>query len=83
MREMDSISDNILVARIRNSDNDAFKYLFDRYNKKIYLFSLKYLGDSVEAEELVQSVFINIWENRESLDATDSVKSYIYKAAVN
>ena len=41
------------------------------------------LGNNVEAEELVQSVFINVWENRESLDATNSVKNYIYKAAVN
>jgi RNA polymerase sigma-70 factor, ECF subfamily len=79
----DKISDNLLVTRIRHNDTDAFRALYNRYSKKIYFFSLKYLGNNIEAEELVQSVFINVWENRESLDATNSVKSYIYKAAVN
>ena len=81
--EIDKISDNILAARIRYDDKDAFKTLYNRYSKKIYFFSLRYLSDNVEAEELVQSVFINIWVNRESLDSTISVKGYIYKAAVN
>jgi RNA polymerase sigma-70 factor (ECF subfamily) len=41
------------------------------------------LGINEEAEELVQSVFINIWEHRKSLDETMSVKNYIYRSAVN
>jgi RNA polymerase sigma-70 factor (family 1) len=81
--EINNVSDNLLVTRIRQNDTDAFRSLYNRYSKKIYFFSLKYLNNSVEAEELVQSVFINLWENRKSLDATNSVKSYIYKAAVN
>jgi RNA polymerase sigma-70 factor, ECF subfamily len=81
--EHDNVTDNLLVTRIRQNDTRAFKLLYDRYSKKIYFFSLKYLGNNVEAEELVQSVFINVWENRGSLDPGNSVKSYIYKSAVN
>lgn len=76
-------SDNMLIIRIRNDSKDAFKLLYNRYNKKLYYFSLRYLGDNEEAEELVQSVFINIWEHRKSLDETRSVKNYIYQSAVN
>jgi RNA polymerase sigma-70 factor (family 1) len=83
INKIDIVGDDLLVTRIQNNDKDAFKSLYNRYSKKIYFFSIKYLGNSVEAEELVQSVFINVWENRGSLDATNSVKSYIYKAAVN
>jgi len=83
INETNNIDDNLLVTRIRQNDKDAFKSLYSRYSKRIYFFSLKYLGNNVEAEELVQSVFINVWEKRESLDATNSVKSYIYKASVN
>ncbi|RPI69935.1 MAG: RNA polymerase sigma-70 factor, partial [Ignavibacteriales bacterium] len=43
----------------------------------------KFLGSKEETEELVQSVFINIWEQRGSLDETQSVKSYIYRSAIN
>ena len=73
----------MLVIRIRNDSKDAFKMLYDRYSKKLFYFSLRYLGDNEEAEELVQSVFISIWEHRGSLDETMSVKSYIYRSAVN
>lgn len=83
INEIDNISDNLLVTKIQNNDKEAFKLLYNRYNKKIYYFSLKYLGINVEAEELVQSVFISVWENRESLDANGSVRNYIYKSAVN
>jgi RNA polymerase sigma-70 factor (family 1) len=76
-------SDNLYAIRIRNDDKDAFKLLYNRYNKKIYYFSLRYLGNNDEAEELVQSVFISIWEHRKSLDERLNVKSYIYRAAVN
>jgi len=81
--EAENISDNILVNRIRQHDKDAFRSLYNRYNKKIYFFALKYLKNNVEAEELVQSVFINVWVSRESLDQAYGIRSYIYKAAVN
>ncbi|OFY61848.1 MAG: hypothetical protein A2V64_08375 [Bacteroidetes bacterium RBG_13_43_22] len=83
IHDIDNVSDDLLVARIRQNDKDAFKSLYNRYSKKIYFFSLKYLKNTIEVEELVQSVFINVWYNRKSLDASGSVKSYIYKAAVN
>jgi RNA polymerase sigma-70 factor (family 1) len=76
-------SDNLLVIRLRDNNKDAFKLLYNRYSKKLYYFSLRYLGNSEEAEELVQSVFVSIWENRQSLDETLSVKNYIYRSAVN
>ena len=79
----DNISDNLLAIRIRDDNKDAFKSLYDRYSRKLYYFSLKYLCNNDEAEELVQSVFINIWEHRGSLNESMSVKNYIYRSAVN
>ena len=75
--------DKLLVIRIRNDSKDAFRLLYDRYNKKLYYFSLRYLQDKEEAKELVQSIFINVWEHRKSLDETMSVKSYIFRSTVN
>lgn len=75
--------DNILAARIRNDSLEAFKLLYNRYSKKLYYFSLRYLEDNADAEEIVQVVFISVWEHRKTLDDTRSVKNYIYKSAVN
>lgn len=81
--DLKSYSDNILAARIKGDDLVAFKMLYDRYKKKLYYFSLKYLGDHPEAEEVVQNVFISVWEHRKSIDTSRSIKSYIFRSAVN
>lgn len=78
-----NLTDNTLAARIGSDSKDAFKLLYNRYNRKLYYFSMRYLGDKKDAEDLVQEVFVNIWEHRKSLDATMSVKNYIYRITVN
>ena len=79
----DHITDNILVARIRNDNKDAFRSLYGRYGKKIYYFSLRFLGNKEEAEDMVQTVFLNIWINRKTLDERQEIRSYIFKSAAN
>lgn len=77
------IGDSFLSSGIRNDNMDCFEMLYKRYKSKLYYFSLKYLKDPEEAEDMVQTVFISLWEHRKSLDESLSVKSYIYKSAVN
>lgn len=79
----DHNKDKILVARIRNDNKDAFRSLYDRYGKKIYYFSVRFLGNKEDAEDLVQTVFLNIWLNRKMLDETKEISSYIFKSAEN
>jgi len=71
------------VVELRNDSQTAFAELFNRYKKKLYYFALSYLNDSAEAEEVVQSVFVRLWENRSTLDETMSIKNFIYKSTVN
>lgn len=71
---------------VANSDQEskvAFKALFDLYAPKIYSFGNSYLKSAHDAEELVQEVFIRIWNQRESLDDSKNIKAYIFKTAVN
>ena len=75
--------DSVLVSALKQDRLGAFECLYSRYRKIVYSFSLKYLLDSEEARELVQTVFINLWEHRKFLDEKKPVKSYIYKSAVN
>lgn len=77
------LQESILVVDLKNDNQEAFKVLFNRYNKKLYYFALSYLDDSAEAEEVVQSVFVSLWEKRYSLNETMSVKNFIYKSTVN
>lgn len=79
----DQTNDNILAARIKNSNREAFGLLYKRYRKIIYFFSLRFLRDPADAEEIVQIVFVSIWEHRYQIDEKKNIKSYIYRIAVN
>lgn len=75
--------DNGLIARLRSGDMEAFKLLFERYSNRLYQFSLKYLRDKEDAEDLLNDVFLKIWENRVSLKTNTSFQSYLFTIAYN
>ena len=83
MKPYGNFSDSELAQKIRNSEKAAYQELFERYAPRIYQFSVSYLKNSPDAEELVQEVFLKIWEKRETLDQSKNIKAYIFKIAVN
>ena len=75
--------DNELVERLQKGDVEAFDLIYDKYSGKLYAFSLKYLRSTAESEELVQSVFLKLWENHKNLRKESSFKSYLFTIAYN
>lgn len=75
--------DNELIEQLRDGDIEAFDQVYQRYAGKLYSFSLKYLKSKEEAEELVQSVFLKVWENQAKLKKETSFKSYLFTIAYN
>ncbi|WP_430813685.1 RNA polymerase sigma factor [Carboxylicivirga sp. RSCT41] len=76
-------SDKILVKRLSKGDVKAFDKLFELYSSRLYAFALKYLKSDVDAEGLVQEVFIKIWKKHQELDSNKSFKSYLFTIAFN
>lgn len=83
MNKQIHITDADLVHRIKYGEKKAFQELYERYAPKIHHFSLSYLKNEADSEELVQNVFLKVWEKRKILDASQNIKSYIFKIAVN
>ena len=83
LNKQKDITDADLAHRIKYGEKKAYQKLFERYAPKIHQFSLSYLKNEEDAEELVQDVFLKIWEKREILDASQNIKAYIFKIAVN
>jgi RNA polymerase sigma-70 factor (family 1) len=75
--------DSELVERLHKGDIEAFDLIYDKYSRKLYAFGLKYLRSTDEAEELVQSVFLKLWENYSKLKKELSFKSYLFTIAYN
>jgi len=75
--------DTELVKRLQKGDVEAFDLLYEKYSVRLYSFGLKYLRSASETEELVQSVFLKIWENHRQLKKELSFKSFLFTIAYN
>jgi RNA polymerase sigma-70 factor (family 1) len=72
-----------LLLNIANGDEKAFRQIFDYYSSKIYHFALKLTHSTVLAEEIVQEIFLKIWNNREKLSEVEFFPAYLYTIARN
>lgn len=75
--------DQQLVQSLQKGNVAAFDSLFEIYSPKLYGFAFKYFRNETDAEELVQEVFVKVWENRHSLKTEHSFKSYLFTIALN
>ena len=57
--------------------------MFCKYAARLYNFSVKYLKSAEEAEEVVQEVFLYIWDKRDGLKPEHSFNAYIFTIAYN
>ena len=75
-------SDDIFIG-LKRRDEAALSVLFDTYYEKLYLFAEKYSYDSDKAHDIVQDVFLKIWENAERLELTSSIQHYLFASVRN
>lgn len=71
------------VSALRDGDEAAFAYLYRKYEAKLYTFAFKLTQDRDEAEEVVQEVFIKMWEKREMLNPHQNFDGYLFTIAKN
>jgi RNA polymerase sigma-70 factor (family 1) len=77
------LSDFELIERLQKGDVEAFDLIYEKYSGKLYLFCMKYLRSHEESEELIQSVFLKIWENHKNLIKESSFRSYLFTITYN
>lgn len=76
-------SDKELISRLINGEVSAFEEVFNKYNKKIYSFSLKYLKNKEDAEGIVQEVFLSLWRNCSRLHKDSNINAYLFTLCFN
>ncbi len=76
-------ADIMVIERLKKGEIKAFDDVYEKYARRLYVFALKYLKNKNEAEELVQSTFLKVWEKRKTLKCDTSFKSYIFTIAFN
>ena len=83
MKPDETYNEAQLVASLSKGNMLAFNALYKYYSNRLYRFALGYLKSEAEAEELVQEVFMKIWEKRSELKEDLSFKSFLFTISFN
>mgnify|MGYP001025160446 CR=1 FL=1 len=67
-----------LIRRFKNGDEDAFSFLYKHYWEKVYGFTRLYLVSSEDIAEVVQEVFIKLWEARHLIDEEQPFEGFLF-----
>ncbi|WP_367331218.1 RNA polymerase sigma factor [Sphingobacterium multivorum] len=83
MKTISITSEEELLQKLRGGDREAFKELYDLYHRRLTL-KLVYLLKSEElAQDVLQDIFVKIWENRKTIDPTGNFGGLLYTMASN
>lgn len=80
---LSTMSDPELLLMFKAGDENAFKEIFNRYDRLLFIYACKKLQDKEEAKDVVQDVFINLWANRNNITINGSIHYYLYSAVRN
>lgn len=76
-------SDAESYRAIIEGNQPAFEMIFKTYYKPLCHYAYSFLNDKNEAEEVVQTTFIKIWEKKNELSVQSSLKAYLYSMVRN
>jgi len=69
---------NDLALRLRNDDINAFNTLYWEYHAAVYANTLKLIKDPVLAEDIVQEVFVTLWDKRHTIDPGQDLIGWLF-----
>lgn len=72
-----------LLLQLRMGHKSAFEELYSRYKLRLTGNLLRILKSPELVEDVIQDVFLGVWENRLNIDPEQSIKSYLYASTAN
>lgn len=76
-------TDEELAVRVQGKDEQAFGVLMNRYQPKLLRYGRRFLSDNSPIEDVVQEVFIKMYQNIQSFDVSRPFSPWIYRIAHN
>src|SRR5579872_3035056 len=78
-----SLPDARLAALLKEGDQSAYTEIFQRYKRILYKHAFRMLEDQDDANDVIQDVFLALWQKRESLIIKGSLAAYLYQSVRN
>ncbi len=73
----------VLLQKVALGDESAFRQLFTFFYKRLYHFAFAIVKTREAGEEIVEDVFIRIWQQKENIGSIQNIKVYLYTATKN
>ncbi len=83
MSQLDTQTDEQLLSEYRKGNEQAFMVLMRRYERELFNFLLRFLGNSAQAEDIFQETFLQVHLSIESFDASRRFRPWLYTIAAN
>lgn len=83
MEKLDTQQENFLLSALRQDNKEAFSLLFQKYYTDLVLFCGNFVRDKSSCEDIVQSIFLKLWNDRKNIRIETSLKSYLLRAVRN
>lgn len=72
-----------LIEGLKKGNEGAYGYLVEHYHNRLCIYANSLIRDDLMAEDIVQNVFVQIWEKRNKLKHDFSLENYLYKSVHN
>lgn len=76
-------NDDFLLRRLKANDQKAIEFLYRQYQVVLLRTSIRVVGNTEHARDIVQEVFVDFWVKRHRLHISGSVKNYLIRAVYN
>jgi RNA polymerase sigma-70 factor (ECF subfamily) len=73
----------LIYDYLKKGDEKSLEILIQRYLKSVFGFAYRYVGNSQEAEDITQEVFVKMWKNLKKFDKEKSFKAWIFTITKN
>lgn len=83
MSKYNLLSDAVLSSLLKEGDREAFTEIYERYKYILHAHALNKIRDREEARDVIQEVFIYLWDKREVIYINNNLSGYLYKAVRN
>lgn len=70
--------EQLLIRRLKEGDSKAFDCIYRLYAKRLYAYSLQYTKLPEDAEEIVQDVFVRLWNQRQNIRQEETLRTLLF-----
>jgi RNA polymerase sigma-70 factor (ECF subfamily) len=81
--ELAITNEEILIAKLKNNDNEAYNYIVNSYKKKLINIANKIINDEEASKDIVQEVLLDFYRSVGRFNGKSSIYTYLYRITVN